>query len=96
MVSGSTRSTAAADAVPDIRRTSRSRWRASDARLVRDERIKHLNEKVLAEMPGSRDPPTYGVRRRHRRGGGGAAHRMLEAVHRFDDDAHCLVPRTTR
>ncbi|WP_107482053.1 FAD-binding and (Fe-S)-binding domain-containing protein, partial [Streptomyces sp. JHA26] len=79
----------AADAVPDLLPHEPIALEGVDARLVRDERIKHLNEDALAEMP---DGDAYLL---VQFGGdtveeaGARAHRMLDAVHRSEHDADC-------
>ncbi|MFJ8149081.1 FAD-binding and (Fe-S)-binding domain-containing protein [Streptomyces sp. NPDC096048] len=79
----------AADAVPDILPHEPIALEGVDARLVRDERIKHLNEKALAELP---DGNAYLLAQF----GGDTveeadarAHRMLDGVHRSEHDADC-------
>ncbi|MFE0810742.1 FAD-binding and (Fe-S)-binding domain-containing protein [Streptomyces sp. NPDC058794] len=79
----------AADAVPDILPHEPIALEGVDARLVRDQRIKRLNDKALAELP---DGNAYLLAQF---GGdtveeaGARAHRMLEAVHRSEHDADC-------
>ncbi|MGW0491393.1 FAD-binding and (Fe-S)-binding domain-containing protein [Streptomyces olivaceus] len=79
----------AADAVPDILPHEPIALEGVDARLVRDERIKHLNPEARAEMP---EGDAYLM---VQFGGDTAeeaearAHRLLEAVHRSAHDADC-------
>ncbi|MFH9734175.1 FAD-binding and (Fe-S)-binding domain-containing protein [Streptomyces sp. NPDC017260] len=79
----------AADAVPDVLPHEPIALEGVDARLVRDERIKRLNDKALAELP---DGNAYLLAQF---GGdtveeaGARAHRMLRAVHRSEHDADC-------
>ncbi|MFD8176028.1 FAD-binding and (Fe-S)-binding domain-containing protein [Streptomyces sp. NPDC059709] len=79
----------AADAVPEILPHEPIALEGVDARLVRDERIKHLNEKALAEMPEGNAYLMVQFGGDTVEEADARAHRMLEAVHRSEHDADC-------
>ncbi|MEU9647468.1 FAD-binding and (Fe-S)-binding domain-containing protein [Streptomyces sp. NPDC048110] len=79
----------AADAVPEILPHEPIALEGVDARLVRDERIKHLNERALAEMPGGNAYLMVQFGGDTVEEADARAHRMLEAVHRSEHDADC-------
>ncbi|MEU9067557.1 FAD-binding and (Fe-S)-binding domain-containing protein [Streptomyces sp. NPDC048306] len=79
----------AADAVPEILPHEPIALEGVDARLVRDERIKHLNEKALAEMPEGNAYLLVQFGGDTVEEADARAHRMLEAVHRSEHDADC-------
>ncbi|MEU7208488.1 FAD-binding and (Fe-S)-binding domain-containing protein [Streptomyces sp. NPDC044989] len=79
----------AADAVPEILPHEPIALEGVDARLVRDERIKHLNEKALAEMPEGNAYLMVQFGGDTVEEADARAHRMLEAVHRSSHDADC-------
>lgn len=79
----------AADAVPDILPHEPIALEGVDARLVRDERIKHLNEKALAEMPDGNAYLMVQFGGDTVEEADARAHRMLAAVHRSEHDADC-------
>ncbi|MEV5546141.1 FAD-binding and (Fe-S)-binding domain-containing protein [Streptomyces sp. NPDC052309] len=79
----------AADAVPDILPHEPIALEGVDARLVRDERLKHLNPKALGELPDGNAflMVQFGgdtVEESDTR-----AHRMLRALHRSEHDPDC-------
>ncbi|WP_186779512.1 FAD-binding and (Fe-S)-binding domain-containing protein [Streptomyces salinarius] len=79
----------AADAVPEILPHDPIALEGVDARLVRDERIKHLNDKALAEMPEGNAYLMVQFGGDTVEEADARAHRMLEAVHRSEHDADC-------
>ncbi|MFJ4334660.1 MULTISPECIES: FAD-binding and (Fe-S)-binding domain-containing protein [unclassified Streptomyces] len=79
----------AADAVPDILPHDPIALEGVDARLVRDERIKHLNPEALAEMPEGNAYLMVQFGGDTVEEADARAHRMLEAVHRSAHDADC-------
>ncbi|AQS67056.1 FAD-binding and (Fe-S)-binding domain-containing protein [Streptomyces pactum] len=79
----------AADAVPDVLPHDPIALEGVDARLVRDERIKHLNEKALAELPDGNAYLMVQFGGDTVEEAGARAHRMLDAVHRSEHDADC-------
>ncbi|WP_399890380.1 FAD-binding and (Fe-S)-binding domain-containing protein [Streptomyces sp. BBFR51] len=79
----------AADAVPDILPHEPIALEGVDARLVRDERIKHLNPKALAEMPEGNAYLMVQFGGDTVEEADTRAHRMLEAVHRSEHDSDC-------
>ncbi|WP_328563209.1 FAD-binding and (Fe-S)-binding domain-containing protein [Streptomyces coelicoflavus] len=79
----------AADAVPDILPHEPIALEGVDARLVRDERIKHLNPKALAEMPEGNAYLMVQFGGDTVEEADARSHRLLEALHRSDHDADC-------
>ncbi|WP_416529634.1 FAD-binding and (Fe-S)-binding domain-containing protein [Streptomyces coelicoflavus] len=79
----------AADAVPEILPHQPIALEGVDARLVRDERIKHLNEEALAEMPEGNAYLMVQFGGDTVEEADARAHRMLEAVRRSEHDADC-------
>ncbi|MDA4889805.1 FAD-binding and (Fe-S)-binding domain-containing protein [Streptomyces sp. MS2A] len=79
----------AADAVPEILPHQPIALEGVDARLVRDERIKHLNEEALAEMPEGNAYLMVQFGGDTLEEADARAHRMLEAVRRSEHDADC-------
>ncbi|MEU9594119.1 FAD-binding and (Fe-S)-binding domain-containing protein [Streptomyces sp. NPDC048193] len=79
----------AADAVPDVLPHEPIALEGVDARLVRDERIKRLNAKALAEMPDGDAFLMVQFGGDTVEEADARAHRMLEAVHRSEHDADC-------
>ncbi|MFV0133129.1 FAD-binding and (Fe-S)-binding domain-containing protein [Streptomyces sp. HMX87] len=81
----------AADAVPGVLPHDPLALEGIDARLVRDQRIKHLNPEAVGELPDGNafllaqfggDTAEEAVAR---------ARRMLEALHRSEHDADCAL-----
>ncbi|MGW4550621.1 FAD-binding and (Fe-S)-binding domain-containing protein [Streptomyces violaceorubidus] len=79
----------AADAVPEILPHDPIALEGVDARLVRDERIKHLNPTALAQMPKGNAYLMVQFGGDTVEEADARAHRMLEAVHRSEHDAVC-------
>ncbi|MFD5652763.1 FAD-binding and (Fe-S)-binding domain-containing protein [Streptomyces sp. NPDC127039] len=79
----------AADAVPGILPHEPIALEGVDARLVRDERIKHLNPEALAEMPEGNAYLMVQFGGDTVEEADARAHRMLQAVHRSERDADC-------
>lgn len=79
----------AADAVPDILPHEPIALEGVDARLVRDERIKHLNPKALAEMPEGNAYLMVQFGGDTVDEADARSHRLLEALHRSEHDADC-------
>ncbi|MFD7957318.1 FAD-binding and (Fe-S)-binding domain-containing protein [Streptomyces ardesiacus] len=79
----------AADAVPDILPHEPIALEGVDARLVRDERIKHLNPRALAQMPEGNAYLMVQFGGDTVEEADSRAHRLLEAVHRSEHAADC-------
>ncbi|MEU4659784.1 FAD-binding and (Fe-S)-binding domain-containing protein, partial [Streptomyces sp. NPDC023723] len=79
----------AADAVPEILPHEPIALEGIDARLLRDERIKRLNDKALAELPDGNAFLLAQFGGDTAEEADARAHRMLRAVHRSAHDADC-------